>query len=356
IVDSSDDAIVSKTLDGIVTSWNKAAEKTFGYSPEEMIGHPITKIFPPDRLDEETYVLSRIRNGQRIEHFETVRRAKDGTLLDVALTISPIKDAEGKVIGASKIARDVTVQKATARASQLLASVVDSSADAIVSKRLDGIVTSWNNAAEKTFGYTAEEMIGNPITRLFPDDRLEEEPKIIARIAKGERVEHFETVRKTKDGRLLEVSLTISPIKDSQGRIVGASKIARDITQQKRTEEQLRRNEEQLRTMADSIPQLAWMADPDGNIFWYNHRWFEYTGTTFAQMEGWGWQSVHDPEILPAVVNRWKESIQTGTSFEMEFPLRGADHTFRWFLTRVQPLRDAQDKVTRWFGTNTNID
>ncbi|MDB6039461.1 MAG: domain S-box protein, partial [Verrucomicrobiales bacterium] len=230
IVDSSDDAIISKTLDGIVTSWNYGAQKTFGYSAEEMIGQPITKLFPPDRLDEEIYVLSRIRNGQRIEHFETVRRAKDGTLLDISLTISPIKDAQGQIIGASKIARDVTVQKATTRASHLLASIVDSSDDAIISKRLDGIVTSWNKAAEKMFGYTAEEMIGNPVTRLFPDDRLEEEPKIVGRLANGERVEHFETIRKTKDGRHLDVSLTISPIRDSRGQIVGASKIARDIS------------------------------------------------------------------------------------------------------------------------------
>mgnify|MGYP003574918642 CR=1 FL=1 len=356
IVDSSDDAIVSKTLDGIVTSWNYGAQKIFGYSAEEMIGQPITKLFPPDRLDEETYVLSRIRNGQRIVHFETVRRAKDGTLLDIALTISPIKDAEGRIIGASKIARDVTVQKAATRASQLLASIVDSSEDAIVSKRLDGIVTSWNKAAEKMFGYTAEEMIGNSITRLFPDDRLEEEPKIIARIAKSERVEHFETIRKTKDGRLLDVSLTISPVKDSQERIVGASKIARDITAQKRVEEQVRRNEEQLRTMADSIPQLAWMAEADGNIFWYNRRWFEYTGTNLEQMKGWGWQSVHAPETLPAVLRQWKASIETGAAFEMEFPLRGADGVFRWFLTMVNPMRDAHGNVTRWFGTNTNID
>jgi PAS domain S-box-containing protein len=356
IVGSSDDAIISKTLDGIVTSWNRGAEKIFGYTAAEMIGQPITKIFPPDRLDEETYVLSRIRNGQRIEHFETVRRAKDGTLLDIALTISPIKDADGKISGASKIARDVTVQKAATRASQLLASIVDSSEDAIVSKRLDGIITSWNKAAETMFGYSAEEMIGSSIIRLFPSDRLEEEPKIVARIASGQQVEHFETVRKTKEGRLLNVSLTISPVKDSQGRIIGASKIARDITRQKQTEEQLRRSEEQLRTMADSIPQLAWMAEADGSIFWYNQRWFDFTGTTFEQMKGWGWESIHDPELLPLVLERWKESISKGTPFEMEFPLRGADGCFKWFLTRVTPMRDAQGHVTRWFGTNTNID
>lgn len=240
IVDSSDDAIVSKTLEGVVTSWNKGAERIFGYSAAEMVGQHITKIFPSERLHEEDYVLSRIRSGQRIEHFETVRKAKDGTLLDVSVTISPIRDGKGTIIGASKIARDVTVQKAAARAAQHLAAIVDSSDDAIISKRLDGTITSWNRAAERIFGYTADEMIGQPVTRLFPDDRLQEEPRIIGRISQGLRVDHFDTVRKTKDGRLIDVSLTISPIKDLQGCVVGASKIARDISDRKKTEEKLR--------------------------------------------------------------------------------------------------------------------
>lgn len=116
------------------------------------------------------------------------------------------------------------------------------------------------------------------------------------------------------------------------------------------------RSESELRMLADSIPQLAWMAEPDGNIFWYNRRWFEYTGTTMEQMQGWGWQAVHDPEMLPLVTERWKQSLQTGEAFEMEFPLRGADGELRWFLTRVNPMRDEQGRVTRWFGTNTDVD
>lgn len=117
----------------------------------------------------------------------------------------------------------------------------------------------------------------------------------------------------------------------------------------------LSESEKQLRTLADSIPQLAWMAEPDGNIFWYNRGWYEYTGTTPEEMKGWGWQSVHDPEILPKVLEQWKKSLATGEPFEMEFPLRGAKGEFRWFLTRVNPLRDRQENITRWFGTNTDI-
>ena len=356
IVENSDDAIIGKTLDGIITSWNGAAERIFGHSAAEIVGQSILRIIPPERHEEETRILQKLRRGERVAHYETQRVTKSGRLIQVSLTSSPIRDPQGFVVGASKVARDITDQTAAVRASMLLAAVVDSSDDAIISKRLDGTITSWNSAAERLFGYTAQEMIGQPITRLFPADRIEEEARIIGQIAKGERVNHFETIRKTKDGRHLNLSLTISPVKDVDGRIVGASKIARDITERKRIEEQLHRSEEQLRLMADSIPQLAWMADPDGNMFWYNRRWYEYTGASPEAMKGWGWQSVHDPQMLPLVVEQWKESLKTGKPFEMEYPLRGGDGRFQWFLTRINPLLDERGRVMRWFGTNTNVD
>ncbi|MGI8819965.1 MAG: PAS domain S-box protein [Chthoniobacterales bacterium] len=129
-----------------------------------------------------------------------------------------------------------------------------------------------------------------------------------------------------------------------------------DIKEHVLAQEALRRSEEDLQALANSIPQLAWMAGPDGSIFWYNRGWFDYTGTTLEAMQGWGWQSVHDPEILPSVVERWTASIRTCKPFEMEFPLRGADGIFRWFLTRVNPVLDAEGRIVRWFGTNTDVD
>ncbi len=125
--------------------------------------------------------------------------------------------------------------------------------------------------------------------------------------------------------------------------------------ERKKADEALRKSQEQFHTLADSIPNLAWWANGDGYITWYNHRWYEYTGTTPEQMEGWGWQSVHDPKVLPEVLEQWKRSIATGQPFEMEFPLRGADGVFRPFLTRVLPLKDQAGQVLRWFGTNTDI-
>jgi PAS domain S-box-containing protein len=252
IVDSSDDAIISKNLDGIITSWNKSAERLFGYTAEEIVGKRVTMLMPPDRLNEEPEIISRLKRGERVDHFETIRRKKDGTLLDISLTISPVRDAQGYIIGASKIARDTTEIKKAARNSRLLGAIVDSSDDAIISKNLDGIITSWNKSAERLFGYTAEEIIGKPVTILIPHDRLNEEPEIISRLKRGERVDHFETIRRTKDGILLDISLTISPVRDAQGLIVGASKIARDITEKKRIEAEIRRANADLEQFAFS--------------------------------------------------------------------------------------------------------
>jgi PAS domain S-box-containing protein len=236
IVDSSADAIVSKDLHGIITSWNKAAETMFGYTAEEALGRPITIIIPTERLQEQQEILARIGRGERIDYFETQRKHKDGSLVDVAVTVSPVRDHGGQVIGASKVARNIGEQKRNAELRGLLAAIVDSSDDAIISKDLNSTITSWNIGAQRIFGYKAEEAIGRPIWMLFPPDRIDEERGIVERIKRGERVEHFETLRMRKDGSLVEISLTISPIKDANGRIVGASKIARDISDRKRSE------------------------------------------------------------------------------------------------------------------------
>src|SRR5580704_8832411 len=238
IVESSDDSIVSQDLYGIIKSWNPGAERLFGYTAEEAIGKPITLLIPIDRHGEESDILSRIRRGECINHYETVRRRKDGSLVDVSLAVAPTKNAEGRVIGASKIARDVTERRRAGQLAQRLVSIVESSDDAIVSKDLDGIIKTWNAGAERLFGYTAEEVIDKPITLLIPMDRHDEESDILSRIRRGKCVDHYETVRQRKDGSLVEISVTVSPLRNAEGRIIGASKIARDITERRRAQEQ----------------------------------------------------------------------------------------------------------------------
>jgi two-component system, chemotaxis family, CheB/CheR fusion protein len=260
VVESSDDAIITKTLDGIITSWNNAAERMYGYTANEVIGQPVTILIPADRADEEPAILQRLRHGDKIDHYETVRRRKDGSLIDVSLTVSPIKDRVGRIIGASKVARDITPRKHAEEVKFRLAAVVESSDDAIVTKNLDGMITSWNRGAERIFGYAASEAVGKHITLIFPPDRFHEEDNVISRIRRGERLEHFETVRKAKDGHLIDISLTVSPIKDPLGKVIGASKIARDITAQKRAERD-------LRELADRL-QLAMAAGDLGDWIW----------------------------------------------------------------------------------------
>ncbi len=250
---------------------------------------------------------------------------------------------------------EVAVRKRTEEMRELLAGIVESSDDAIISKTLDGTISAWNRGAEKVFGYSAAEIVGKSILLLLPPERINEESDLVARIKRGESVEHFETVRVRKGGAHIDVSVTISPIRDSNGMIVGASKVARDITERKLKAEALRESEERFQTMANGIQQLAWMAEADGSIFWYNQRWYDYTGTTLEQSKGWTWEKTHDPAFLPKVLDRWREAIATGTPFDMEFPLRGADGSFRTFLTRVMPLRDSAGRVVRWLGTNTDI-
>jgi len=258
IVQGSDDAIISKTLDGTITSWNSRAQSMFGYTEHEILGKPILILIPPERIEEEAFFLKKMLSGERIDHFETERLHKNGKRLNVSVTLSPIRDRDGNVIGASKIARDITQQLKLHAASQIANTILESTDDAIVSKNLQGVVTSWNRGASRVFGYSEQEMIGRTLDVIFPADRKNEEIFILERIANGEKIDHYETVRLRKDGVLIHVSVSISPIRDSWGKIIGASKIARDITERKQAEEHmLALNRELESRVADRTRDLA---------------------------------------------------------------------------------------------------
>lgn len=240
IIDSSDDAIVSKDLNGNITSWNKSAERIFGYRAEEVVGKHISIIIPSDKLHEEDFILGEVRQGRRVDHFETVRRNKSGAPVHISVTVSPIVDKAGKIIGATKVARDITQIRQAERASAYLGAIIESSDDAIISKDLNGFITSWNKSAERIFGYSEAEVVGRHITILIPAERLAEEDKILTTLKNGKRVDHFETLRRHKDGHLVPVSLTVSPIRNAAGDIVGASKVSRDISERVASENALR--------------------------------------------------------------------------------------------------------------------
>jgi PAS domain S-box-containing protein len=233
IIASTEDAILSTNLDGMITSWNDAAERLFGWSASDVTGKSTDMLVPDERRDEERLAVDRVRNGVGIAHFDTVRQRRNGSLVDVSLTIAPILGANNSVIGVSRIARDITEQRRNEREALRLAAIVQSSDDAIVSKNLDGYILTWNKGAERLFGYTPEEAVGRHITMIIPEDRRDEETEVLRRIRAGQSVEHFETVRQRKDGSFVDISLTVSPIRRGD-EIIGASKIARDISEQHR--------------------------------------------------------------------------------------------------------------------------
>jgi len=238
---------------------------------------------------------------------------------------------------------------------ELYGALVESSEDGIVAKDLAGNVILWNPAAERLFGYSAGEMIGHSIRRLLPDDRQHEEDAILARIRAGQKVEQFFTKRLHKSGRLIDVSVAISPIHDSNQQIAGASKNVRDATDIVDAQRQLEKSARRFRMLADNISQFAWIARPDGHVYWYNKRWYDYTGATPEDMDGWGWQAIHHPDHLERVTTRLRQCFESGEEWEDIFPLRGADGSYRWFLSRAMPIRDEAGNITDWFGTNTDI-
>jgi len=227
-------------LDGAIEFWNAGAERLYGFAPNEAVGHSSHSLLQTKHPIELAELRSQLR-GKRYWVGELRHICKDGREV--------IVDSRMQLLGDEtvlEVNRDVTQLKAllatiheTDQRLRSVAAIVESSDDAIVSKNLDGVITSWNKGAERIFGYPAEEAVGQPITIVIPHDRLDEELTILTRIRRGERIDHFETIRQRKNGSLIVVSLSVSPVKDAEGMIIGAAKIARDITEQKRTQEMI---------------------------------------------------------------------------------------------------------------------
>ena len=398
IVESSEDAIVSKTLDGIILSWNKGAEHLFGFTAREAVGQSIMMLIPPERRDEEHGILARIARGERIEHFDTVRVAQGGRRIDVSLTISPIRNAANEVIGASKVARDISRRKVLEARDRFLSDLdealrqlSDAEGITVAAARALGGHLQVNRCAyatveedEDTFQLTGnytdgvDSIVGRYTFRQFGQECLRlmraGEPYVVTdadddpRITTAERASYKMTAIRAvicvpilKQGRFAAAMAvhTLRPRMWDPDEVALVQRVASrcwESIERTRVTHELRESEHLFRALANSNANLAWMAHPDGWIYWYNDRWYEYTGTTPAAMEGWGWERVHDPATLPVVKERWQHSIATGTPFDMVFPLRGADGTFRRFLTRVNPVRDSRGQVVHWFGTNTDVE
>jgi PAS domain S-box-containing protein len=466
IVKFSDDAIIGKTLDGVIVSWNAGAELIYGYTAEEAIGKPISILVPPGKRDEIPGILEKIRAGERISHMETKRLTKDGRIIDVSLTVSPIKNKQGLIVGASTIARDITehrrdldeivkarnewestfnsipdliaiidknfrlvrVNKAMAdrlgvspddavgrtcyetvhhtscpveacphrllladgrphtvdiheenlkgdftlsvspafdpsgkitgsvhilhditRRKQAeeehvrLATIVEFSDNAIIGKTLEGIITSWNTGATKLYGYTAEEAIGNPISILVPPSGRDEIPSILERIRAGERISHLETKRRTNDGRIIDVSMSVSPIKNKDGLIVGASTIAHDITEHKRMEEALRESEERVRTIIEQSPLSIEVMSPDGRTVQVNNAFEKLWGVTLDDLKDYN--ILHDEQltrlgIMPFIERGFSGEAVTFPAVQYDGSKTLGFGATKWIQGNIYPVRD----------------
>ena len=242
--------------DGRIIWANRAELDLLGYLPDEYIGHSIREFHADSSVI--TDIMARLMRNETLKDYEARLRCKDGSIRTVLIN-SNVMWENGEFVHTRCFTRDITHQRRGEFAESQLAAIIGSADDAIVGKTLEGIVTSWNPGAERIFGYTAEEMIGQSITRLMPPARVAEEPDILGKIRAGKRVDHYETQRQTKDGRIIDISITVSPVRDRSGRIVGASKIARDITERKKVESErarVHRMEEEARQQAEEASRM----------------------------------------------------------------------------------------------------
>ena len=244
MIDALPAAIYITDAAGKITYFNAACIEFSGRTPELGTDHWCVtwKLFYPDGRPmphDECPMAIALREGRSVRGAEAIAERPDGTRVCFMPYPTPLRDERGTIVGGINMLVDITERKAADETRARLAAIVDSSDDAIVSKDLNSVITSWNAGAQRLFGYTADEVIGQPITMLMSPDRVNEEAGILARIRQGERIEHYETVRRRKDGTLLDISLSVSPVIDSRGEIIGASKIARDISDRKRADERL---------------------------------------------------------------------------------------------------------------------
>ncbi|MGC2246577.1 MAG: PAS domain S-box protein [Terriglobales bacterium] len=325
---------------------NKKLCEIVGYTESELMQLTFQEITHPEDLPADLAQTEKLLNGS-LDMFAMKKRylRKDGSLVWVNLTVSLARDADGKVKHFISVVEDIHERHESDVVRARLAAIVESSDDAIISKDLDGVIRSWNAGAVRIFEFTAQETVGRSITMIIPPDRHHEEAQILRRLRRGERIHHFETVRVTKSGKKIDVSLTISPVKDPQERVIGVSKIARDITAQKQVEEALRESEERFRAILETTPECVKLVAPDGTLLHMNAPGLKMVGADCAEQVVS--QSVYDL-IAPEDRDRFRafnEEVCAGEKGALEFDIIGLDGKRRQMETHAAPLRNPDGTV-----------
>ena len=315
-------------------------------------------VHPDDRHSAEASWQEAVKNRRPFYHEYRIRHVS-GEWRWTAGGAVPLAAPDGKTTGWVGMNTDITerknVERERDRANALLTTILDSSPDVILAKDCEGRYLALNDATARILGRPVAEVIGRT-------DAEFSRPEVARPIMEADR----EVMRTGKaisideqypdpSGEFHFFQSIKAPLLDEAGAPVGVVVVSRDVTKQKQAEEALRKSEEEFRTLADNMSQLAWMADESGSVFWYNQRWYDYTGTTLETMRGWGWRAVHHPKHMERVASYIRHCFETGEIWEDTFPLLGKDGTYRWFLSRALPIRNEENRIIRWFGTNTDI-
>jgi PAS domain S-box-containing protein len=364
IVESSDDAIISKDLAGVISAWNSAAQRIFGYTEEEAVGRPISIIIPPELHDEENDILKKLRAGQRIDHCETRRVSKDGRTIDVVITIFPIRDVEGRIIGASKIARDITEKKradaALRESEERFRLAMNNVAAGLYTLDLEGLVTYINPAAETMFGWTNTELLGRKMHDVthykHPDGTPFPSSDCLGLhvVQDGAELHEHEDVFIRKDGSFFPVVFSASPLK-RDGKTVGIVVGFRDDTQRREADRAIRESEDRFRLVANAAPVMIRMSGADMLCTYFNQGWLDFTGRSIEAELGNGWLEAVYPDDLEGCRETYTKAFDQQKAFRMEYRLRRNDAEYRWVFDQGVPRFDVDGSFAGYISSAIDV-
>jgi two-component system CheB/CheR fusion protein len=348
--------------EGLITYFNQRAVELWGQAPK--LNDPTDKFYGSFKLfstdgtpmpHDLCWMALEIQENKPYDGYEVVIERPDGSRFTALAHANPMHDESGTLVGAVNVLVEITERKRAEEAMARLAAIIESSSDAIIGKDLNGIITSWNHSAEGIFGYTQAEVIGKPVTILIPPQRIDEEAQILERIRSGKPVKHYDTVRQRKDGTEIDVSLTVSPVRDKTGKVIGASKIVRDITERIQIEEALRESEAKFRTLSEAAPALIWFDDAEGNCLFVNQQYLDFSGKTLEELQEKGWHLFLHPDDAEAYIADFQAAQREHRAFHHRTRAMRHDGAWRWIESFAQPLFASDGAFLGHVGVSPDI-
>lgn len=356
IVTDSLDAIITKSVEGTILTWNRGAEKLFGYSTEEIVGQSVDLLVPEELREEEQNVRRRTLGGINVEQLETQRLHKVGRRIDVSISMSAVRDKTGIIMATAQVIRDISFRKRAELALQASErfgrALFQSSPDCVKILSPNGELLDMNTQGMCAMEIEEiERLKGKHWTQLWPAEAREMIEQTLDKCRTGEP-SSFRGFCPTAKGNPRWWDVVVTLVQDGSGRMLAVS---RDITEHERIQKAIKTSEKRFRTLTTHIPQLVWSCRSDGACDYLSEQWLSYTGTTLEQNVGYGWLSLIHPDDAPGVDRTWKESVASGSPFITEYRLRAADGAYYWQLARATPQQDNSGETSAWFGTTTDI-